>query len=87
MCVPSSELGLPHPSLASECAPPPEPQGGGAAHSLAREGLGESQFRRLRRAYHSAYSSIPWSNDFNVLHRLTVLEFYNNPWGLETEKE
>jgi hypothetical protein len=40
----SSELGLPHPSPAGECAPPPVL--GGGAHSLAREGLGESQFRR-----------------------------------------
>jgi hypothetical protein len=32
----------PNPSPAGECAPPPR----GGAHSLAREGLGESQFRR-----------------------------------------
>ncbi len=36
----------PTPSPASECAPPaPEPKGG--THSLAGEGVGESQFRRL----------------------------------------
>jgi hypothetical protein len=34
----------PNPSPAGECAPPPVL--GGGAHSLAREGLGESQFRR-----------------------------------------
>jgi hypothetical protein len=34
----------PTPSLASECAPPPEPKGW--VHSPAGEGLGESQFRR-----------------------------------------
>jgi hypothetical protein len=38
----------PNPSLASECAPPPEPKGGGA-HSPAGEGLGEPQFRRLEK--------------------------------------
>jgi len=48
--VPSSELGLSHPSLASECAPPPGTkwgEGGGVhvGHTrLAGEGLGESQF-------------------------------------------
>jgi hypothetical protein len=35
----------PTPSPAGECAPLPLVPGGGA-HSLAREGLGESQFRR-----------------------------------------
>ncbi len=34
----------PNPSSAGECAPPP-PVPGGGAHSLAREGMGESQFR------------------------------------------
>jgi hypothetical protein len=41
----SSELGLrPNTSPAGECPPPTVLVGG--AHSLAREGLGESQFRR-----------------------------------------
>jgi hypothetical protein len=35
----SSELGLPHPQ-------PLTPVLGGGTHSLAREGLGEPQFRR-----------------------------------------
>jgi hypothetical protein len=35
-------------SLASECAPPPRYQGGGA-YSPAGEGLGESHFRRLEK--------------------------------------
>jgi hypothetical protein len=35
----------PNPSPAGECAPPPLVPGGGA-HLLAREGMGESQFRR-----------------------------------------
>ncbi len=43
----SSELGLPQPLTRSRvCPPPPPPGSGGGAHSLAREGLGESQFRR-----------------------------------------
>jgi hypothetical protein len=37
----------PNPSLASECAPPPE-QGGGA-HSPAAKGVRESQFQRLEK--------------------------------------
>jgi hypothetical protein len=37
----------PTPSLDSECAPPPEPMGG--AHLRAGGGLGESQFRRLKK--------------------------------------
>ncbi len=37
----------PTPSLASECATPP---GSGGAHSPAGDGLGESQFRRLRKS-------------------------------------
>jgi hypothetical protein len=39
---------FPNPSPASECAPLPHPTPalGGGAHSLAREGLGEPQFRR-----------------------------------------
>jgi hypothetical protein len=44
----SSELGLPQP-LARRRVCPPTPTSqvlGGGAHSLAREGLGESQFRR-----------------------------------------
>ncbi len=41
----SSELGLPHP-LALRRVPPPPFGSGGGAHSLAREGMGESQFRR-----------------------------------------
>jgi hypothetical protein len=46
--VPSSELGLSQPSLASECAPPPRTGGGG---TLAwGEGLGESQFRRQEKS-------------------------------------
>ncbi len=36
------------PSLASDCAPPPELKGGGA-HSPTGAGLGESQFRRLEK--------------------------------------
>jgi hypothetical protein len=35
---------IPHP--AGECVLPPPPVLGGGAHSLAREGFGESQFRR-----------------------------------------
>jgi hypothetical protein len=38
----------PNPSLASECAPPPQNRGEGA-HSPAGEGLGKSQFRRLEK--------------------------------------
>jgi hypothetical protein len=37
----------PNPSLASECAPPP--QNGDGAQLPAGEGLGESQFRRLEK--------------------------------------
>ncbi len=40
----SSELGLPHPQASVPSPTPPSVLGGGA-HSLAREGLGESQFR------------------------------------------
>ncbi len=47
MHVPSSELGPPTPSPASECAPPPGTKGG--AHSPAGEGVGESQFQRLEK--------------------------------------
>ncbi len=36
----------PNPSPAGECTPPPPPVLGEGTHSLAREGLGESQFRR-----------------------------------------
>ncbi len=39
----------PTPSLANECAPPPGTKGGGG-HSLAVEGLGESQFRGLEKS-------------------------------------
>jgi hypothetical protein len=43
----SSELGLPQTlTRRRECPPPLVPGGGGGAHSLAREGVGESQFRR-----------------------------------------
>jgi hypothetical protein len=36
----------PNPSPAAECTPPPFPVLGRGAHSLAREGLGESKFLR-----------------------------------------
>ncbi len=36
----------PNPSSPGECAPPPPPVMSGGAHSLGREGLGVSQFRR-----------------------------------------
>ncbi len=39
-------LDSPNPSHAGECAPPTPRFWGGGAHSLARERLGESQFRR-----------------------------------------
>jgi hypothetical protein len=43
--VQSSELGLPNPQ--ARVPPPPHPPVlGGGAHSLARDGLGESQLRR-----------------------------------------
>jgi hypothetical protein len=47
--VSSSEFGSPNPSLASEGASLPRTPGGGGAHSPAGEGLGESQFRRLKK--------------------------------------
>ncbi len=51
--VPSSELGLSQPlsrqRLCFLCPLLPEP-GGGGAHSLAGEGLGDSQFRRLEKS-------------------------------------
>jgi hypothetical protein len=41
----------PTPSLASDCGPPPgNKDGEGGAHSLAGEGLGESQSRRLEKS-------------------------------------
>ncbi len=42
----SSELKLPHPLSRRRVCPPPHPLVRGRAHSLAGEGLGESQFRR-----------------------------------------
>jgi hypothetical protein len=43
--LPSSEFGLTQPLTRRRVCPPPPVLGGGA-HSLEREGLGESQFRR-----------------------------------------
>jgi hypothetical protein len=45
---PLSELGFPQPSLASECALPPD-QRMGRAHSPPGKGVGESPFRRLEK--------------------------------------
>jgi hypothetical protein len=42
----SSELGLHQPLTRRQVCSPPPPVLGGGAHLLAREGLGESQFRR-----------------------------------------
>jgi hypothetical protein len=42
----SLDLGLPHPLSRRRVCPPPPFGPGGRAHSLAGEGLGESQFRR-----------------------------------------
>jgi hypothetical protein len=41
-----SRLGLSHPLTRRRVCPPPPLVPGGGAHSLAREGVGESQFRR-----------------------------------------
>ncbi len=43
--VPRQNWDSPTPSLASECALLPEPKGGGG-----KEGLGESQFRRVEKS-------------------------------------
>jgi len=48
--VMSSELGLPHPLTPCECVPPPL-FGEGGTHSLAREGVGKSQFQLGDRHY------------------------------------
>jgi hypothetical protein len=42
----SSELGLPQPLTCRRMCPPPPLVPGGGSHSLARDGVGESQFRR-----------------------------------------
>ncbi len=42
----SSELELPQPLTRRRVCPPPPFGSGGGAHSLARKGVGESQFRR-----------------------------------------
>ncbi len=48
--VPSSELGLSHPLSRQRVCPSPRTKGGGGwAHSPADKGLGESQFRRLKK--------------------------------------
>jgi hypothetical protein len=39
----------PTPFVASECALPPGPKGGGGAHSPAAKGVGKSQFQRLEK--------------------------------------
>jgi hypothetical protein len=51
-----SEWNSPNPCPPSECAlppPPPGPEGGGGAHSPAAEGVGELQFRRLKKKLRS----------------------------------
>ncbi len=45
----SSELGLPNPSPAGECAYPPPLVPGGGSHSLAREGVGTEHWDRYPR--------------------------------------
>jgi hypothetical protein len=54
--VPSSELGLPQPLSRKRLCLPPRTKGWGGAHSPAAKGVGESQFRRLEKTEHSAYS-------------------------------
>jgi hypothetical protein len=58
----SSDLGLPQPLTLKRVCPPPPPVLGGGAHSLAREGLGESQFRRgdIHCAWYSLYVRTLW---------------------------
>jgi hypothetical protein len=52
-----SPVGLPQPLTRRRvCNPPPPPFGsGGGAHSLAKEGVGESQFRRGDMHYSTLY--------------------------------
>ncbi len=67
--VPSSELGLFNaPPLSPASAPPPEPKRGGHTRLCAGEGLGESQFRRLRKRL-----ALCLLCDLHLLCTLTVL--------------
>ncbi len=46
---PHRDWDSPTPSPASECAPPPEPKGGGSHTRLLVRGVEESQFRLLEK--------------------------------------
>ncbi len=59
---PSSELGLPPTPHPQASVPTPPPFLGGGEHSLARKGLGESQFRR------GAYTVVLFICTYFVLH-------------------
>ncbi len=63
MSVPSSELAPPALSPASECVPPPEPEGGGGQHSLAGEGRGKPIRTTREKAWHSVYAYIRYSRE------------------------
>jgi hypothetical protein len=59
----------PNPSPAGECDPPPFGSGGRGAHSLAREGVGESQFQRGAIHCGTLYIYVLWgSGERNVAH-------------------
>jgi hypothetical protein len=72
----------PNPSPAGECAPPLVP--GERAHSLAREGLGESQFRRVDILCGTLYMYVFWVS--MALHYTSELEFLKSLWRLGTEE-
>ncbi len=62
----SSELGFPHPLTRSRVCPSPPLVPGGGAHSLAGEGVGESQFRR------GTYTVVLFNHVLCALNKLSL---------------
>ncbi len=68
----SSEMGLPQPLTRRRVCPPPPVLGGGA-HSLTREGLGESQFR-----WGDIHCGTLYITYFVLQTLATILNFHKN---------
>ncbi len=71
----SSELGLPQPLTRRRVCPPPPGLGGGA-FSLARVGLGESQFRRGDIHSGTLYIYVLCDQHHLTVHNITSIPVY-----------
>jgi hypothetical protein len=80
----SSELGLPQPLTRRRVCPPPLLVPGGEAHSLAREGVGESQFRRGDKYCGTLYKYVLCAPPYQSKSEPVFVNFLRSP-GIDSQ--